>query len=69
MAVAMKHFRALVGGAALAAITAAGAAAQTWPARPIRMIVPTGPGSAPTSWRYQFAANWLDELQIQKKLH
>lgn len=41
----MKPFvRALVGGALFAVAANAGAQAQTWPTRPIRLIVPTGPG-------------------------
>src|SRR5215510_9191648 len=41
----MKPFvRALLGSLLLAFAADAGAQAQTWPTRPIRMIVPTGPG-------------------------
>src|SRR5262245_8423778 len=41
----MKPFvRALVGSALFAVAANAAAQAQTWPTRPIRLIVPTGPG-------------------------
>src|SRR4029453_6874100 len=41
----MKPFvRALLGSVLFAAAADAGAQAQTWPTRPIRLIVPTGPG-------------------------
>jgi tripartite-type tricarboxylate transporter receptor subunit TctC len=41
----MKPFvRALVGSVLFAVAADAGAQAQTWPTRPIRLIVPTGPG-------------------------
>ena len=41
----MKPFvRALVGSVLFAVAANAAAQAQTWPTRPIRLIVPTGPG-------------------------
>jgi len=42
----VKLFVSVLVGAVMAAVYAAAAQAQNWPARPIKLIVPTGPGAA-----------------------
>ena len=42
----MKLFVSVLVGAVMAAVCAAAAHVQNWPARPIKLIVPTGPGAA-----------------------
>jgi tripartite-type tricarboxylate transporter receptor subunit TctC len=42
----VKLFVSVLVGAVMAAVCAAAAQVQNWPARPIKLIVPTGPGAA-----------------------